>query len=116
MLVEEFRGDVEEARGKTAAEEASAGANAFESLSAASKVACVLAGKGSIWEMRNNVNYGSACNQEPQIKGEWKFYRKLIVIRSGYQQSGGLRSPQLSMGTIPETTDKIIVSFFFLKK
>jgi hypothetical protein len=116
MLVEEFRGDVEEARVKTAAaEEASAGANALESLSAASKVACVLAGKGSIWEMRNNVNYGSACNQEPQIKGEWKFYRKLIVIRSGYQQSGGLRSPQLSMGTMPETTDKIIVSFFLKK-
>ena len=68
MLVQEFRGDVEEARVKTAAaEEASAGAHAIESLSAASKVA--LAGKGSIWEMRN-VNYGSACNQEPQIKGE----------------------------------------------
>jgi len=114
MLVEEFRGDVEEARVKTAAaEEASAGANALESLSAASKVACVLAGKGSIWEMRN-VNYGSACNQEPQNKGERKFCRKLIVIRNGYQQSGGLRSQQLNKGTIPETTDKIIVSF--LKK
>jgi hypothetical protein len=102
MLVEKFGGDVEEAS-----------VNGIESLSAASKVAFVVAGKGSIWEMRN-VNYGSACNQEPENKGERTFCRKLIVIRSGYQQSGGLRSQQLNKGTIPETTDKIIVSF--LKK
>jgi hypothetical protein len=59
MLVEEFGGDVEEARVKTAG--ASAGVETVESLSAASKVASVSAGKGSIWEMRN-MNYGSACN------------------------------------------------------
>ena len=111
MLVEEFGGYVEEARVKTAEEEASAGVDAIESLSAASKVAFfVLAGKGSIWEMRN-VNHGSACNQEPENNGERKFCRKLIVIRNGYQQSGVLRSQQLNKGTIPETTDKIIVSF-----
>ena len=46
MLVEEFGGQVEEARVKTAEE--SAGVKPIESLSAASMVASVSAGKGSI--------------------------------------------------------------------